>query len=963
MALFTSLMLGWLLTVPAPQERGADPEALYQAAVLRRESERDPAGALPLFEQVASSPAASEDLRQRALLRVAECLADGGRREEAAVVARGLAGAEGAIADRAAALLADLENGGTDRLQRRAESAVLSLYGEGSWEGSHSDAMIQSPGLRDLEWIGEPSIAVIERHLASERVIGEPVFGRLVRALVRIGGPQAAEALDRLASSPDLMVRRETMSGVAGRGIEVEPVASSLRRFLEDPDPRIRELAVQRLGETLPIEPMISLLEEEPDAGVRAAAVQAAVDEDWLERWLTSDSAAARILPLIERQFGERATGAAERALRVLRWEGLLYRPAGRELFLRALQDASLQDLLPRGGLHRGPLDRLGRLPEEKVRAGVFQPPIPARDLLTAGAEVQRAFQGKERDSRRDLLIELARLSVGNYSRDERGNVMDLCRAGLLMETSLAAWWREHADVGDAPLLAELALDTGDEGVAHLACEWIRQRVEEFALPERAQLAELLGRCVEPLATGERGERGSASRWPDGVPQMFALVLRLDGVQAGALLRGLVEPQPRLAIDLALAHLDEAALQDALREMFVRPFPDESSRAANLRGELARQFAEDSVREGLELLPEAYRLPMSDVRERSAPKGPSLRGMQWLVYAAPGEDSFRFAAGLDDADRSRLIGRCMEGNTEDMWRDLKEILKHRKRQPGETLYWLPPVLLETIAAQLFKAPVEVADRDAMLAHVQSLWPEGRAMLLDLAWQEPVSRIRRDMLKTSVEDAPEDQARVARFLQDPEPEVVVQAIETLASAGWFSQRERLDPLLGSAMAGVRIAALEVLAEADEEAAREVLPAFLEDPHWMVRRAAATISARVFDEHTAERVLRLLRDPDPSVRTAAETAVAKIELYYRSLERWQQWVGGAGLDARSAQVRLLEQAATGNDLEIRVAAIQSLGTIGDPPVLPHLVELLRDADSKVREAARKALDRINARGDSH
>ena len=54
--------------------------------------------------------------------------------------------------------------------------------------------------------------------------------------------------------------------------------------------------------------------------------------------------------------------------------------------------------------------------------------------------------------------------------------------------------------------------------------------------------------------------------------------------------------------------------------------------------------------------------------------------------------------------------------------------------------------------------------------------------------------------------------------------------------------------------------------------------------------------------------------------------------------------------------LSQIAEEENPAIRLAAVRSLGALGDPEALPTLIELLRSEDGAVREAAQAGIDRI-------
>ena len=70
-----------------------------------------------------------------------------------------------------------------------------------------------------------------------------------------------------------------------------------------------------------------------------------------------------------------------------------------------------------------------------------------------------------------------------------------------------------------------------------------------------------------------------------------------------------------------------------------------------------------------------------------------------------------------------------------------------------------------------------------------------------------------------------------------------------------------------------------------------------------------------------------------------------------------VTGSDLTATSAAEALIAQARQKDDRLVRLAAIQSLGTLGVPETLPVLIELMRDGDADVAAAARAAVAKIN------
>jgi hypothetical protein len=68
------------------------------------------------------------------------------------------------------------------------------------------------------------------------------------------------------------------------------------------------------------------------------------------------------------------------------------------------------------------------------------------------------------------------------------------------------------------------------------------------------------------------------------------------------------------------------------------------------------------------------------------------------------------------------------------------------------------------------------------------------------------------------------------------------------------------------------------------------------------------------------------------------------------------GGAGADRRPPATPALIQALRDEKWEVRQAAAEALGQIGDPQATPALIQALRDEKWLVREAAAKALGKL-------
>ncbi len=113
--------------------------------------------------------------------------------------------------------------------------------------------------------------------------------------------------------------------------------------------------------------------------------------------------------------------------------------------------------------------------------------------------------------------------------------------------------------------------------------------------------------------------------------------------------------------------------------------------------------------------------------------------------------------------------------------------------------------------------------------------------------------------------------------------------------------------------------------------------LDDPDPEQRRSACVVLATRRDPETVPTVLNATRDPAPIVRAAALGALRAIQ-------------GPQAID------RLLEALRQDPDREVRWQAATELEALGDPKVVPGLIEALKDKDSLVRAGAAEALKGI-------
>jgi len=115
------------------------------------------------------------------------------------------------------------------------------------------------------------------------------------------------------------------------------------------------------------------------------------------------------------------------------------------------------------------------------------------------------------------------------------------------------------------------------------------------------------------------------------------------------------------------------------------------------------------------------------------------------------------------------------------------------------------------------------------------------------------------------------------------------------------------------------------------------------------------AGVEDQRTVPTLMRFLNDPRQVVAGVTQSALNGIKVRREQEAYWAAWANGQ--EETSVFAALLKDLKDPEE-EIRIAAIASLGTLGDPEVLPVLVNLLREDNPRIKEAARQALARINS-----
>ncbi len=194
-------------------------------------------------------------------------------------------------------------------------------------------------------------------------------------------------------------------------------------------------------------------------------------------------------------------------------------------------------------------------------------------------------------------------------------------------------------------------------------------------------------------------------------------------------------------------------------------------------------------------------------------------------------------------------------------------------------------------------------------------------------------------------------------------VLVLASVALLGLDWPGQGAARAAEFAHATTTRRIELLYLLAPSQEPEARAALASGLSDTDISVRETARLLAAQHPSEELVPALLRLLEDPDPAARTDALDALARTHSpeARRAIERALSdritavrahavlALSDAGADA---VVALLDRVHDPEG-DVRVAAANALGHIGDPRAVLGLVGISQDPIPEVRLAATQAL----------
>jgi HEAT repeat protein len=242
-----------------------------------------------------------------------------------------------------------------------------------------------------------------------------------------------------------------------------------------------------------------------------------------------------------------------------------------------------------------------------------------------------------------------------------------------------------------------------------------------------------------------------------------------------------------------------------------------------------------------------------------------------------------------------------------------------------------------------------------------------------------------------------ESELAPLLKHKDHRIRVAAVDAFARLDVQQNADVLRSLLRDPTWDVRSAVAAALCKVKDAATADALIAALQDQNGDVRGAAATSLGRIGDVRAIGPLVLALKDGDSNVRKMAAVALAALDTHWADTEDARNaapqlrsaltsgdWfvrrAAALALEQMGEKAKSAEQAATeiatparrrqqalislfeellrDSDADLRLAAAQSLGQIGEGRARSSLMTAMTDADDAVRRAANEALAQLHS-----
>ena len=896
--------LAAILALPVRAQEETEPVTLARAVVVEV-YEHDLGRAMDLYRQIAGDEARPGEERTQALLHLAKAHRRLGQNEEADGYFAQAAAGTGPGAQEAKAIRSGAVQDQDDLVKAKVDQALMTLRVSGDSNNS-----------TDLQWIGEPAVPYIIAAIDAEKA-DLTFITTATRVLCILGGPRVVEWIDTVRQGNDSLRKRAVIKGTLSGG---EARRAAIAAFLDDPDPAVRR-EVLEMSDAATLEQLLRALDDE-DGGVVAAA--------WIRlcaNWKALVPVEER-LDLFEEGLVPRFQGGWGRSGSSMpgslwRWIEQDWRSMNgdrvRRFALELMRFEQLRNL------------RVGwPAVESPVATNAFAADVlgTARAIGSvqgAGAAAHTVLAGLVDDllphwdhEAMPVVFELIDLGYGTRPSNRR----TVPRFG----TYLAEYARPEDLEGVCARLARL-----DPTNLMYAAPWLRDR----NIPPEAF------RGLTAAVDQNLGNLQGSSQARTSLEHLFAAIAAVETDQAEEYL--VEKIRHGAPADWAF---DGASPMRKRILMALLTWPDGPSRSeVRPRGRafaaLARNYEDPGEPEAFA---EAYGLGLDE-----RPQG---EGLDMIVSSAS------VMGGL--GRRAQIIDRCLATGEE-------AAFYHVARTTIEGTY--PPPLRTAILRRILECPGDERYRVNVLSYAMQNLAVGPqrdgAFLLEMLEDDMPGVRRLGLSRIASSSDPVDRAREERLLVavearlgDADPAVVSRAVDSLFARYAETAERHVEELLGHDDGEVRYRLGRGLLQYRGHAELDrVGPLLVDDklPNTR-RRSLATMAGNTMDLQAIPYLLEAMKDA--TIREDIEKVLNQIRFYHDEKGKWERLAAGTGLGVSAAEA-LIKQAREGASREIKIAAIASLGTLGEAETLPFLVQMMGDADAEIAAAAKAAVDKINSK----
>lgn len=809
---------------------------------------------------------------------------------------------------------------------------------------------------QELTWIGEAALPVlIERF--NESTTNLALAGRIASRILAVGGDRAAAWLERVFEDERGLSRSVVVRNISRMHIQdgSDALKKSIFRFAQEPDPKLREAFVKNVAASLPPDQYNALLRDPADA-VRNAAlsqigsyIQSGGDMRSGAVSTTQYSADQMnrfraIIPDLRRLLAEPMSEQATTALR----QALQSGPAASMLGAPEIEGSIdlLLDVLPRfkmqgiwGPVAAIPTSKILACYERCVEAGLVQA-IPIAQLLQTSSH-----QWSEDD-----VVPFLQLAQ-KWSWNERsGNVASMVSA--LSKKVQEYMTQGHVDELAAAYGAKLLGPVKELNKYILEKDWVP--AIRNALRQRWDRGDFLKRSA------------------DYYDAYDLLMNSMDVATADWAIRVLeATKDDRLWGSTAFKIPARPEFLPHIAKLLGAGI---GSSYSSLSGKLFRDLLKLAPSEGHPVLARALAAPLGrtrhtitlpDGRSKTESYGPG----QWMFLSKDEAWEHDLAlSALRPLAEQFLDPARNAARSHNEWNNIAQVFgKASFRAPGSKTpmtYRIPATCLDYVRNRLDAIPSANARNrfaETIAWNYQFLADPAGYVRETLERGRP--NVKRQLLQAMRRDAQLSKldsklrALAIPALGDSES-IALYARPLLHDVTESELAARIDAaalaMLDSEETQVRLGGLAFISERGGEKLQKAAMRLLKDPDALVRSKAIAVVRTHFMPDAVDDLLSLLRDESESVREAAKHALDEIRYLQEQENHWKSWLAKRGQPSVSAA--LLAQASADQDLPIRIAAIRSLGSLGEVESLPFLIDLMKSENVEIRDAASTAVSTI-------